>query len=133
MSVEAATISLALFGIGGLFGQCAGGLLGQALYNRNKRHPSYLMCASTLLGILPLLYVINGEVGGPAFYIASTLAGFLVSVTSPNVKSMLQNVCSPETRGTAFAFFNLTDDIGKGGGPVIVAALVSALQGKGQY
>ena len=29
----------------------------------------------------------------------------------------LQNVCAPETRGTAFAIFNLTDDIGKGAGP----------------
>ena len=33
-------------------------------------------------------------------------------------------------RGTAFAFYNLTDDIGKGGGPWIVAALVVALDGK---
>lgn len=29
----------------------------------------------------------------------------------------LQNVCLPEIRGTAFALFTLTDDIGKGLGP----------------
>lgn len=35
-----------------------------------------------------------------------------------------QNVTYPENRGTAFALFNLSDDIGKGGGPVLVALLV---------
>ena len=35
-----------------------------------------------------------------------------------------QNVCSPETRGTAFAFFNLSDDLGKGGGPMVIASFV---------
>jgi hypothetical protein len=29
----------------------------------------------------------------------------------------LQNVCTPEVRGSAFAIFSLTDDIGKGLGP----------------
>ena len=45
------------------------------------------------------------------------------------MRSVLQNVCTPETRGTAFALFNLTDDIGKGGGPLIVATLVVACNG----
>ena len=37
---------------------------------------------------------------------------------------LCQNVTYPENRGTAFALFNLSDDIGKGGGPVLVALLV---------
>jgi hypothetical protein len=28
---------------------------------------------------------------------------------------VLQNVTTPETRGSAFSMFNLTDDLGKGG------------------
>ena len=33
------------------------------------------------------------------------------------VNLCMQNVCMPEVRGTAFAIFTLTDDIGKGLGP----------------
>ena len=127
LSVQSATIALTMFGVGGFFGQCFGGYVGQALYNRNKRYASYFIALATVLGIFPLLYVVNGTAGGLVFFVSAILAGFLVSITGPNVRSMLQNVCTPETRGTAFAFFNLSDDIGKGGGPVIVAALASSL------
>lgn len=41
-----------------------------------------------------------------------------------------QNVTSPETRGSAFSLFNLTDDLGKGGGPVVIAALVLVLDSR---
>ena len=41
-----------------------------------------------------------------------------------NCNMRYQNVTYPENRGTAFALFNLSDDIGKGGGPVLVALLV---------
>jgi len=129
MTVQTATIAVTLFGIGGLFGQLTGGWTGQIIYNKEKKYLSYLMGASTLIGILPMIYVINAKAGTVDFYIAIIMSGFLVSVTGPNVRSILQNVCAPETRGTAFAFFNLTDDIGKGGGPWIVAALVSACNG----
>lgn len=127
LSVQSATMALTIFGIGGFFGQCFGGYAGQALYNRNKRYASYLTSAATILGIFPLLYVVNGAAGGALFYISALFAGFLVNITGPIVRSMLQNVTAPEARGTAFAFFTLTDDIGKGGGPVIVAALASTL------
>jgi hypothetical protein len=38
-----------------------------------------------------------------------------------------QNVSPPELRGTVFSFFNLTDDLGKGGGPYLIAKLTEAL------
>ena len=41
-----------------------------------------------------------------------------------------QNVCVPETRGTAFAFFNLADDLGKGAGPVLVVSLIKSCKGQ---
>ena len=41
-------------------------------------------------------------------------------------RSILQNVTVPEVRGSAFAIFNLTDDLGKGLGPVVIDGLVSA-------
>lgn len=37
---------------------------------------------------------------------------------------MIQNVCTPEVRGTAFALYALTDDIGKGLGPALVVIFI---------
>jgi hypothetical protein len=48
--------------------------------------------------------------------------------TTPNITP--QNVCVPETRGTAFAFFNLADDLGKGAGPVLVVSLIKSCNGQ---
>ena len=47
----------------------------------------------------------------------------------PNVRSVLQSVTATEVRGTAFAIYNLTDDLGKGFGPVIVDAVVYMTSG----
>ena len=77
-----------------------GGYIGQLIYNYEKRYISYLMGASTLLGIFPMLYVIDAAPGTGGFFLAVVLAGFLVSMTGPNVRSVLQNVCAPETRYT---------------------------------
>jgi sugar phosphate permease len=52
------------------------------------------------------------------------ITGFLVSVTGPNVKAMLLNVNTPETRGSIFSLFNLTDNLGKGFGPVIISFFI---------
>lgn len=38
-------------------------------------------------------------------------------------------VCSPETRGTGFALFNLSDELGKGLGPTVVVAMIKQFQG----
>jgi hypothetical protein len=40
---------------------------------------------------------------------------------------MLLNVNTPEARGVAVAFQSVTDDLGKGLGPVVVAALISSM------
>ena len=46
-----------------------------------------------------------------------------------NIGCHIKNVCVPETRGTAFAFFNLADDLGKGAGPVLVVSLIQSCKG----
>jgi len=75
MSVATATAALTLFGLGGFFGQFAGGVVGQYLYNRQKKYITYLMGVSTLLGVLPMYYVLNMKAGTPDFYFAAILAG----------------------------------------------------------
>jgi sugar phosphate permease len=54
------------------------------------------------------------------------ITGFTITITGPNVKAILLNVNSPETRGSIFSLFNLTDDLGKGFGPVIISLLIVA-------
>lgn len=118
LSVEGATAALTCFGVGGLAGQFFGGWAGQRLYNIDPRLQCVLMGVTTLLSVLPMLYLLNtSSLGDPGFYFMSVLAGFMVSMNGPNVRVVLQNVCIPEVRGTAFAIFSLTDDIGKGLGP----------------
>ena len=48
-------------------------------------------------------------------------------MTGVNVRAMTVNVNSPRDRGTAFAWFNLTDDLGKGFGPVLSAWLIAKM------
>lgn len=118
MSVEGATAALTCFGVGGLLGQFFGGWAGQRLYNIDPRLQCVLMGVTTLISVLPMLYLLNTDDHGSAgFFVMSLLAGFMVSMNGPNVRVVLQNVCIPEVRGTAFAVFSLTDDIGKGLGP----------------
>eukprot|EP01041_Mallomonas_annulata_P011522 gene11522-24098_t len=126
-SVAGATAVLFAFGVGSFVGQLLGGWAGQYIYNRNKGGQCVFIGLSSMCGVFPFIYIINGPVDErsiPWFFVVAFLGGCLVSITGPNVRSILQNVSSPETRGTAFAFFNLTDDVGKGGGPVLVAALI---------
>eukprot|EP01038_Epipyxis_sp_PR26KG_P009500 gene9500-12798_t len=132
MSVQQATMTLTMFAVGGLFGQLLGGWVGQVLYNRDKRLQPLLMGLSTLLGIPPVLYMLNAgsthsSLGG--FYFLSFLSGFIICINGPNVRAILQNVCLPEVRGTAFAVFTLTDDVGKGLGPAFVVLFIKAFNG----
>lgn len=49
--------------------------------------------------------------------VAISAAGIFSTATGTNVRATLMNTNAPETRGTAFAIFNLVDDLGKGLGP----------------
>lgn len=126
-TVEQATAIVTCFGIGGLFGQLLGGWTGQKLYTRQKWYQPLLMGGSTMLSVVPLLVLINSPGGSDALiwlsFVAFT-AGVLVLINAPNINTVLQNVCTPQTRGSAFALYTLTNDIGRGGGPLIVAGLV---------
>ena len=48
-----------------------------------------------------------------------------LSSTGPIVRACLQNTVAPRARATAFAVFAIFDDLGKGGGPWILAKLVA--------
>ena len=87
-----------------------------------------------MLGIIPTAILVNipSQIGvaNPNMMLASVaglFTGFTISITGPNVKAMLLNVNTPETRGSIFSLFNLTDDLGKGFGPVIISLLIVSL------
>lgn len=98
------------------------------LYNRDVRLQCLLMSSSTFLAVLPILFVINSY-SNTAVYPMSFVGGFVVNMNGPNVRAILQNVCVPELRGTAFSVFTLTDDIGKGLGPALVVLIIQSYQG----
>jgi MFS family permease len=127
LTVEAATLVLAVFGVGCMVGGIGGGVLGQRLYNRRKAYLPLFMGLSTLLGVGPMLYLINAEYGGAIewVYIMAFLAGMTSTVSGSNIRAVLVNVNAPETRGTVFGFFCIMDDVGKGFGPFLAAALIS--------
>ena len=132
LGVEHATTIMMFFGFGGMFGTITGGILGQKLYNAKPWYMTAYMGAAAIAGIFPWLYLVDaddygsgdGGVVGFKFFVAA-VAGCLASMTGVNVRAMTVNVNPPRDRGTAFAWFNLTDDLGKGFGPVMSSALVA--------
>lgn len=91
MTVQQSTVTLFLFGFGGLFGQIFGGWFGQYLYSVDKRLQCVLMGMSTLAAILPMLYLINtNNEADFSFYVVAFIAGLLISINGPNIRSILQ-------------------------------------------
>ena len=131
LSVEEGTLAVTLFGLGAVFGTVGGGVVGQRVYNRpgGRANIALVMGVSTALGSLPGYFFLNVSSYGPGhylLYLACAVGGALAAVTPPNVRAVLLNVNPPETRGTMFAFYSQIDDVGKGAGPAVVAALIVA-------
>jgi len=128
------------FGIGTFIGLAFSGWLGQLLYNINSAYAVIYMAIAELSGILPLILVFhidnffffakNTTHLVPTLFLLNLTAGFLVVQTGTVVRSVLQNVVQPTHRSLAFAIFAIFDDLGKGGGPVVVAALVNTLNSR---
>ncbi|MCR4425759.1 MAG: MFS transporter [Firmicutes bacterium] len=125
-SIEQATVMSLVFGAGAIIGGLQGGIWGNALYNQNRAYLPLLNGVTTIIGTVPffavVLWPIPQNPGFGAIVFPSILAfagGWLIGITSPNVKALLLNVNPPETRGSIFAVFNLTDSVGKGVGPIL--------------
>ena len=133
-SIETATLIVTIIGGAAIFGGFLGGLMGHKVYNLDPKYLPALCGVTTLLGIIPTAILINipdqTGVADPNMMLAlvsGLFTGFTISITGPNVKAMLLNVNTPETRGSIFSLFNLTDDLGKGFGPVIISLLIVSL------
>jgi len=137
MDVRASTTVTAFLGISCLCFAVGGGALGQRLYSTDQDRLCYLMCISTLVASVPFILLVNSPkgmitsaTGSPTFFALFLAAlGGSAAIVGPNVRWILMNVNGGEVRGTAFSAFTLTDDLGKGLGPSIVA-LLTALFGR---
>jgi hypothetical protein len=97
--------------------------------------PLFIGCA-VVAGAGPVLFIVNGDLQALGLWVTlglSALAGFLVSIAAPNIRAVVLNVNPPEARGVALALQSVTDDLGKGLGPVIVAAFISQLGRVGAF
>ncbi|MBT9164751.1 MAG: Bacillibactin exporter [candidate division WS2 bacterium] len=135
LSVELATILLLIIGMGMIFGNLFGGIMGNWIYTKNRSYLPIFCGISQFLGVIPLIISLNWPAAPePSFsYILfPALLGFLgaifISSAGPNVLAMLANVNLPEHRGGISSIFNLTDSIGAGFGPMI-GGLLSAYKG----
>lgn len=64
--------------------------------------------------------------GQVAYILLLPPTGFLAGIGGPLMRMLLLNITLPETRGTAFAFLSLVDDLGRGVGPYLVSVLIVA-------
>jgi len=127
---EATTVFL-MMGFGATIGAVIFAMIGERIYRRDPRLLPVLCGIGVLVGIAPVVPIINIPLFNPGapellmFNIGAFIGGFLVSVPSANVKAILMNVNRPEHRGSVFAVFNITDNLGQGFGPAIGGLLVS--------
>ena len=129
-SVEMATLIVMFIGLAAIIGGLAGGLIGNALYNRKARNLPLFCAVASMAGVIPTLLLINYQPAEPASsamtlpLVFGFLSGFTVALTGPNVRAILLNVNTPETRGSIFSLFNLSDDLGKGLGPALISVFI---------
>ncbi len=125
---DIATLTITVFGVAAVVAVVGGGPLGQYLMNRSRKAFCYFLGITTSLGAIPIIVIVLY----PDYNVAMLLflafcLGFFASITGPNIRVVVLNVNTPATRGTAFAFFNLADDVGKGLGPYIVAIMATSM------
>lgn len=127
LSIGEATLLWEVFGIGSVLGAVGWGIIGDRLFAKNPRYLPTLCCIGILAGTVPCFIFMNISISSPGILMAlGVLGGVSISTASANNKAMLMNINPPEHRGSVFAVFNITDNIGKGLGPALGGILLGA-------
>ena len=127
MGQAESTLIWELFGIGTVTGALFWAIVGDRLFARKPAYLPLLCTAGIALGTIPCFIFFNvGFSSSLTVMLFSLLGGVCISTASSNNKAMLMNVNRPEHRGSVFAVFNLTDNIGKGFGPAIGGEILAA-------
>lgn len=133
LSPQVATMIIVAFGVGAAVGGVGGGMLGGRIYALRKVLLPILMAGTTILSMPPmygLLYSSYEPSTLPLIFFCSFLTGAFSNVSGNNLRTLLLNVNMPESRGTAFCLFNVSNSIGRGAGPAIISALIHELGGR---
>ena len=129
MSKTQASGLLTFAAIGIMIGTVLGGVIGQKLYNRNHTYLPLFGMLAILIGIIPCLILLRSKDFSQSFWFIpfNLLTGIIIALPISNIRTILINVNPPWRRSAAFAFYNLTDDLGKGLGPVMSAFLLNLI------
>jgi predicted MFS family arabinose efflux permease len=115
-------------GIGMTLGNVVGGEWGRLIFKQSPKGLPGFCAWTTLTGAALVIYVF---VWAPTAPLVLGTLGFigalLVSMTGPNMKTMLLDVNAPEQRGAIFSIFNLTDSLGTGVGRGVAGLLSGAV------
>ncbi len=129
LSMQQATSLIAVFGVGAALGGVFGGLLGARMYSINRATlPAFMgvTLASSAFLMKELLSMDLNEPGG--LQVACpvlVLSGALAAVNGANIRFVVLNLTSPESRGASIAFLNFVNCIGRGFGPFIIELWMS--------
>lgn len=127
MSKLEATGIVSVMGIGILVGTFAGGLFGQKIYNYKKTYLPVFVMSSIVAGTIPSWFLLSVGKGnfGSYFPLLSFFAGFMAGLPASNINGIAAGVNRTEDRSAVFALLNVLENLGKGGGPLIVSLLLS--------
>ena len=135
-SVPDATFIVLVFGVGCAVGGILGGYMGTKIQSIKRSFLPLFMAATTLLGALPFMGLLNGHTTNAHGYWAemySFMGGCLASMPAVNVRPVLINVNPPETRGAILTAANLIINIARGVGPSCITLLGSSFNLSRQY
>ena len=102
LTVQDATLVVAVFGIGSAFGGIMGGVLGTMATRAGRHILPIFMSFSTILGLLPFLALLSDDSYDSASWKPCSFAflgGFFSSLPAVNVRPCIINVNTPELRG----------------------------------
>lgn len=126
--VSLGVLLVSVFGGVSIIGGFLGGFIGKWLYNKKKSLFPVFCGLTVAVGSLPVFAMFNYTGDNLVYLITLTVIGALiVPMTGSNVRAILMNVNLPENRGSVFAVFNFTDDLGKGFGPLFIGLFMLAL------
>lgn len=130
LSMQQATSLLAIFGAGAALGGIFGGFIGAGIYAFNRRYLPLFMgltlgAAAVLMKEVLMLDLTQPGALQFAFPVL-VLAGSLAAVNGANIRVVILNLTSPESRGASIALLNFVNCIGRGFGPTIIEKWMSA-------
>jgi predicted MFS family arabinose efflux permease len=125
LSIQEATFVFMLFGAGNVIGTIVGGEIGGILMKHKAVYLPHFCTIANLAGTILCLIMFAALPPGTmiSFILIGFIAACLISVTGPNVRTMIMDINVPENRGAIFSIFNLTDSVGAGIGPFFAGNL----------